>query len=47
MGRRIPVKKPEVYEANPYAPLYDLAPARDELGFEAEHDMRSLLYPTA
>lgn len=45
MGRRIPVKKPEVYAANPYAPLYDLAPARDDLGFEAEHDMRRLLYP--
>lgn len=47
MGRRIPVKKPEVYERHPYAPLYDLAPARDDLGFEAEHDMRSLLYPMA
>lgn len=46
MGRHIPVKRPEVYKANPYAPLYDLAPARDDLGFEAEHDMRSLLYPT-
>lgn len=47
MGRRIPVKKPEVYDRYPYAPLYDLAPARDDLGFEAEHDMRSLLYATA
>jgi nucleoside-diphosphate-sugar epimerase len=44
-GKRVPVKKPEVYKANPFAPLYDLAPARDDLGFEAEHDMRSLLYP--
>ncbi len=45
MGRRIPVKRPETYAANPFAPLYDLTAARDDLGFEAEHDMRSLLYP--
>jgi len=45
MGRQIPVRKPEVYSANPFAPLYDLAPARDDLGFAAEHDLRSLLYP--
>jgi nucleoside-diphosphate-sugar epimerase len=45
MGRRIPVKRPEVYAANPFAPLYDLAPAREALGFEAQHDMRELLYP--
>jgi nucleoside-diphosphate-sugar epimerase len=44
MGRRIPVKRPEVYAANPFAPLYDLAPARDAMGFEAQHDMRKLLY---
>ncbi len=44
-GKRIPVKKPEVYSVNPFAPLYDLSPARDDLGFEAEHDMRRLLYP--
>ena len=31
--------------ANPFAPLYDLSPARDQLGFEAQHDMRKLLYP--
>jgi nucleoside-diphosphate-sugar epimerase len=45
MGRRIPVKRPEVYDSNPFAPLYDLAAARDDLAFEAEHDMRKLLYP--
>jgi nucleoside-diphosphate-sugar epimerase len=45
MGRQIPVRKPEVYSANPFASLYDLAPARDDLGFAAEHDLRSLLYP--
>jgi nucleoside-diphosphate-sugar epimerase len=44
-GKRIPVKKPDVYKANPFAPLYDLSAARDDLGFEAEHDMRQLLYP--
>ena len=44
-GKRIPVKKPDVYTANPFAPLYDLSAARDDLGFEAEHDMRRLLYP--
>jgi len=46
MGKRIPIKRPEVYAANPLAPLYDLAPAREALGFEAQHDMRKLLYPT-
>jgi nucleoside-diphosphate-sugar epimerase len=45
MGRCIPVKRPEVYDSNPFAPLYDLAAARDDLAFEAEHDMRKLLYP--
>jgi nucleoside-diphosphate-sugar epimerase len=45
MGRKIPVRRPEVYAANPYAPLYDLSAARDGLGFVAEHDMRSVLYP--
>jgi nucleoside-diphosphate-sugar epimerase len=45
MGRRIPVKRPDVYTENPHAPLYDLSAARDRLGFVAVHDMRSLLYP--
>lgn len=45
MGRRIPVKRPEVYAANPFAPLYDLTPAREAMGFEAQRDMRKLLYP--
>jgi len=35
------VRKPGTYEANPHAPLYDLAAARDDLGFEAEYDCRS------
>jgi len=42
-GRRIPVKAPEVYDANPHAPLYDLTQARDGLGFVAEYDMRAQL----
>jgi nucleoside-diphosphate-sugar epimerase len=46
MGRRVPVKRPEVYAADPFAPLYDLAPAREALGFVPQHDMRKLLYPT-
>jgi nucleoside-diphosphate-sugar epimerase len=45
MGRRIPVKRPEVYEKNPHAPLYDLTLAEQQLDFVAEHDMRRLLYP--
>ena len=45
MGRLVAIKRPEVYAANPFAPLYDLTPARDALGFEAKHDMRKLLYP--
>lgn len=43
MGRRIPVKQPAIYAANPFAPLYDIAAARDDLGFEAEHDLRARL----
>lgn len=37
------IRKPEVYEKNPYAPLYDLSKARDILGFEAEIDLRPSL----
>lgn len=42
-GKRIPIGKPEIYATNPFAPLYDLADARDGLGFEAEHDLRARL----
>ncbi len=42
-GRRVPVRRPEVYAANAFAPLYDLAGARDGLGFLADHDWRSLV----
>jgi nucleoside-diphosphate-sugar epimerase len=43
LKRRIEVRKPEVYASNPYAPLYDLAPARERLGFEAQHDLRHVV----
>lgn len=45
LGRKIDIRQPDVYARNPFAPLYDLAPARDHLGFEAEHDQRQLLRP--
>lgn len=44
LGREVALKQPEVYRENPFAPLYDLAPAREQLGFVAEHDQRRLLY---
>lgn len=44
LGRKVALKRPEIYDAEPFAPLYDLAPARDKLGFAAEHDQRRLLY---
>ena len=42
LKRPVEVRRPAVYARNPHAPLYDLAPARDLLGFEAEHDLRHL-----
>jgi nucleoside-diphosphate-sugar epimerase len=42
-GRRIPVKKPAVYEQNPFAPIYDLDDAKNGLGFFPEHDLRAKL----
>ncbi len=39
----IPVRRPDVYAKNPYAPLYDLSPAREVLGFEPHHDLRHLV----
>lgn len=43
MGRRVPVKQPAVYEANPFAPLYDLEAPRKQLGYVPAHDRRDLL----
>jgi nucleoside-diphosphate-sugar epimerase len=43
LKRPVPVRRPALYARNPWAPLYDLAPARDLLGFEAEHDLRHVV----
>ena len=43
MGRSIPIKRPEVYQADPFAPLYDRSAAREHLGFEPRHDLRRRL----
>jgi nucleoside-diphosphate-sugar epimerase len=45
LNTRVPVRRPEIYAHNPFAPLYDLQAARDELGYEAQFDLRPLLYP--
>lgn len=42
LGKLPPVRKPEIYQANPFAPLYDLSHSRDVLGFDAEYDARSV-----
>lgn len=36
------VRHPEVYERNPYAPLYDLTRSREVLGFDAQYDARAV-----
>ncbi len=43
MGRRIPVRKPAVYEQSPFAPLYDLEAARKHLDYAPQYDRRDLL----
>ena len=43
-GRYPELKQPKAYSDNPFAPLYDLTEAEENLGFAAEYDMRSLLY---
>lgn len=43
LGHLPEVRRPEVYRADPFAPLYDLEEARDGLGFAAEHDLRPIL----
>jgi nucleoside-diphosphate-sugar epimerase len=47
IGHDTPVRRPQVYLRNPFAPLYDLEAARDELGYEAQHDLRSLVHADA
>ncbi|MEM8976732.1 MAG: NAD(P)-dependent oxidoreductase [Pseudomonadota bacterium] len=39
-GQPVEIKAPVVYKEQPFAPLYDLAGAKNGLGFEAEFDMR-------
>ncbi len=40
VGRPTEVRRPELYAAHPFAPLYDLTASREVLGFTAEHDLR-------
>jgi nucleoside-diphosphate-sugar epimerase len=47
IGHDTPVRRPQVYLRNPFAPLYDLEAARDELGYEAQHDLRRLVHADA
>jgi len=44
LKRRVEVRGPGVYARNPHAPLYDLSRARDVIGYEAEYDLRHLIY---
>jgi len=45
LGHDTPVQRADVYVSNPFAPLYDLTAARDDLGYEAEQDLRPLYCP--
>lgn len=42
VGRAPEVRRPEIYERNPFAPLYDLTRSREVLGFDAEYDARAV-----
>ncbi|ACL62650.1 NAD-dependent epimerase/dehydratase family protein [Methylobacterium nodulans] len=42
-GNDVEIRQPEIYERQPFAPLYDLTHAADRLGFLAEHDQRHLV----
>jgi nucleoside-diphosphate-sugar epimerase len=43
LGGHLPeIRSPEIYEKNPYAPLYDLSHSRERLGFDAEFDARDV-----
>lgn len=43
-GKTAEVRDKGVYEANPFAPLYDLSAPEEKLGFRARHDLRKVLY---
>ncbi len=47
LGRRIEVRKPDIYAGNPFAPLYDLTATRERLGFTAEYDQRHIVVEAA
>lgn len=47
LGTLPPVKKPEVYAKNPFAPLFDLSHTRDRLGFEPQYDARGIANQTS
>ena len=42
-GGAVEVRDPDIYERNPFAPLYDLCHARERLKFAAEFEQRHLL----
>jgi nucleoside-diphosphate-sugar epimerase len=42
LGTLPPVRRPEVYRDNPFAPLFDLSLARERLGFVPQFDTRSI-----
>jgi UDP-glucose 4-epimerase len=42
-GDAVEVRRPDVYERQPFAPLYDLTHAAERLGFTAQIDQRDLL----
>ncbi|HYG43368.1 MAG TPA: NAD-dependent epimerase/dehydratase family protein [Bordetella sp.] len=47
LGRPVPVRDPALYQNQPHASLYDLAPARARLGFVPRHSLRHLIDPAA
>jgi nucleoside-diphosphate-sugar epimerase len=42
LGKLPEVRRPEIYEENPFAPLYDLTRSREVLGFDAQYDARAV-----
>jgi nucleoside-diphosphate-sugar epimerase len=45
LGELPEVRNPEVYEQNPFAPLYDISLTRERLGFEPQFDARRISIP--
>lgn len=42
-GGAVEIRRPDIYEREPFAPLYDLGHAAERLGFVAAHDQRHLI----